>query len=127
MTCLDVDGDEAAAGDVGGGLETRSSWPGVSLEEAGPERWRRRGGTRAAGGRCRGRRAVAACASHVNVGPPPQPETTITTNVGECRHRWCKREGITHPDASLPGSWHLNLERVPVPPTPRVGVLARLA
>jgi hypothetical protein len=41
--------------------------------------------------------------------------------VAECQRRWRKGEGIAHPHVSLPDGWHLNIERVPVPPAPTTG------
>jgi hypothetical protein len=60
----------------------------------------------------------------VNVGLPPRLEDFIghepACNSGEhvrwyfhtreCRRCWRNKEGITHPNATLPSGWHLNIK-----------------
>jgi hypothetical protein len=39
----------------------------------------------------------------------------------ECEALWEANQSVDHPDVSLPHDWHLNLVRVPNPPTSPVG------
>jgi hypothetical protein len=38
----------------------------------------------------------------------------------ECKALWAANQSVDHPDVSLPHGWHLNCDRMPVPPAPLV-------
>jgi hypothetical protein len=72
--------------------------------------------------------------------PPPLPEHFVGQRrrvedspprrdrryvpLAECWEHWDVGIPISHHDVSLPGGWHRNFDRVPIPPAPRVGTAA---
>jgi hypothetical protein len=42
--------------------------------------------------------------------------------VFDCHRLWKDGVGVGHHDVSLPAGWHLNQERVPVPPATQDGL-----
>ena len=54
--------------------------------------------------------------------PPPAPRRQrrrVNVPVHQAEWHWRHRQPLSYPDVTLPHDWHLDPERIPVPPTPR--------
>jgi hypothetical protein len=50
---------------------------------------------------------------------PARPRDTVYMPVRMARRLYVHNQPVPWPDVNLPGRWHLNCRRVPVPPVPR--------